>query len=374
MALGLGIFMIAEVNMVYSHYTNLIGMLVCVVTAVCCKWRFKERNKENNVLLYLLVCVFVSCMADSLAVWADGRAGDFWRIVVYLSNTWMFIACIMNGFLWILFIEEHIKGKNSDVHVKILQTIIIVSLLILVINMYLPIVFAVNGNNVYERKPLFFLYMVIQLGFMFDAITMYMIAKYKMGGLSVYQIWLYIMPLFVGMVAQLLVYGTSLIWPSAAVSTAVLFWQFGKEDRYKDSVTRLFRYDYLPVLNEKLKKFARKQYTVIVIQVLGLPNVRNTFGMKEEDNARLEVANIFNRTIKPKGVIVQCEGDAFAIVLNEVADDMPQKSIKKLEKEFEEFNKLKKMEYALTVSFGQGVVDLNNGSIADVVEELRETL
>lgn len=366
--------MLTEVSMIYGHYTNLLGVLLCIITACWSKWRFKAKNKENSVLLALLFCVAVSCVADSIAVWADGRLGAFCRALVYASNTWMFVGCMLNGALWIWFIEEHIHGANSILHGMILKITIAVGLAILFINMYLPIVFAVNGNNVYERRVLFFLYMVIQICFMIDAIIMYVVAKYKLGGLSVYPIWKYILPLFIGMIGQLLVYGTSLIWPSAAISTAILFAQFNGEDRYKNSVTNLYRYDYLPILNDKLMKFRNKKYSIVMMQVLGLASIGIQHGEKEEENARLAISGILNKTVKPKGVIVQCENDAFAIVLNFVNNDVGEQCIKKLKNEFDEFNKLKKSEYALTVLFGQGIVDLNEESIENVVETIRKSL
>ena len=111
-----------------------------------------------------------------------------------------------------------------------------------------------------------------------------------------------------------------------------------------------------------------------MMQVLGLANIGIQHDEKEEENARLAISGILNKTVKPKGVIVQCENDAFAIVLNFVNNDVGEQCIKKLKNEFDEFNKLKKSEYALTVLFGQGIVDLNEESIENVVETIRKSL
>lgn len=366
--------MITEVSMIYGHYTNFIGVMLCIIVAFGSKWRFKEKNRENIILVGLLVCAGIACVMDSIAVWADGRPGNFARTVVYASNTWLFMACVLSGMLWIGFMEEHIHGKNSTLHMGVLQTISAIGIIILGINLYIPIVFAVNGNNVYERRELFFLYIAIELSFLVDSIQMYMRAKYRHGGLSVFQIWLYIAPQIVGMFAQLFVYGTSLIWPSTAVATAVLFIQFNIDDKYRDNFTRLYKYEYIEVLCDKLTKFKNKKYMVILVQVLGIANVEGRYGKEAYQQAKLSIVKILKKITKPKGVIIQCENEAYVIILNSTDEAVTDRYISGLKYEINELNKIKKSEYSLTASYGYGVVDVENDNVEEIVQNIRKEI
>lgn len=366
--------MIAEVSMIWGHYTNLIGVILCIIVAFGSKWRFREKNKENVFLLCLLLCVVLSCIADSIAIWADGRSGELIRLVVYASNSWLYAACILSGILWIKFMEEHIHGENSPFHLGVLQVISIIGLIILVINLYIPIVFAVNRNNVYERRGLFFLYFTIEVCFLVDSFYMYASAKYKFGGLSVFQIWLYIVPQIIGMWAQLLVYGTSLIWPSTAVATALLFIQFNIEDKYRDNVSRLYKKDYLKVLNDKLKHGRNKEYTIVGVQVLGLAGILSTKGDESEKRARQSVVSILKKRIKPQGVIIQYDADFYAIVFNTVDKSVTEQYIEKLENEFTELNILNKSEYSLTTEYGYRVVNIMENDIETVVQQIKDSM
>jgi len=364
--------MLAEVNMSSGYITDMIGVLLCLYVAVSSRWRFKEKNKENNVLLLLLACVFISCIANSVAIWADGKPGQFARNLVYISNTWSFMACIFNGYLWISFMEEHIHGANSVIPLRIIQTISMVGLLILIVNFYIPIIFSVNGSNVYERRPLFELHMLIQVCFLIYAIIMYLIAKFVRGGLSVFPVWIYIVPLLLGSLAQYLVYGTSFIWPSAAFATACMFDRFNKQDKYRDSVTYLYRYDYIKILNENLKRYKNRIYRIIFIQVIGLVGVQSRYGIQAEDEARIDIANILKKNVMPKGIIAQCEGDAFIIVLNTNDSQVSERCIEQLQNEFDEYNRINKKDYSLSFDFKQELVNVDEATIDEVVNRIRK--
>ncbi len=366
--------MVFSVDLSWGYYTDFIGIILCLITAYLNIGRLKVRTKKNRILLALLCCVMLSCICNSTGIWVDGKAGSLYRTVNYAVNTWLFLACIINGILWVMFIEDDIHGENSQAHIRTIQTISLIGILLLIVNLYLPIVFAVNGNGVYERKSLFWVYFAIQICFLLDAILMYMIAKYKFGGLSVVVIWAYLIPLMIGMMVQYHIYGVSLIWPSAAVSTCIFFVQLNADDKYKDRLTGLYRYDYIPVLEEKLGRFQNNKYTLIIIQIMGLGSIKVEHGNEAEDDVRRDIATLLQIAVKPKGVICQCENDAYAVVFNTTDETVSSNCVELVKKEFEEYCEANKMSYSLTSLVKTGIVDVKEEDMEERISQIRENM
>lgn len=366
--------MITSVNLSYAHYTNIVGLTICFVVVMTSKWRFKEHNRTNRILILLLFCVVISCLMHSVAVWVDGMPGSLARKAVYASNTWLFIANTISGFLWIMFMEETIHGTNSALHFRILQLISLIGFITLFINLYVPIVFYVNAKNVYSRRELFYLSMIIEVCFLLDAFYMYLKAKYVKGVITVFPVWTYIIPIFIGMFIQLMVYGASLIWPCSAVSVAIMFNSFNVEDRYRDILTGVYNRTYLEVLRGKFMKRKNKQYIALRVNLMGMGALASVLGKEVENDARVSFARVLTTVSKPIGLVTQYDKDSYVIFFSAKNEKQIDDYMQRIMKQLEELNHEKRMSYSLSVEMDYSLFEVDKDNMEEIIKDLGKTL
>lgn len=362
--------MLASVDLTLAHYANIVGLAICFAVVLASKWRFKERNRTNTILIMLLLCVVVSCIMHSVAVVVDGMPGAVMRKLVYISNTWLFLANIISGFLWIMFMEENIHGTNSVLHFRVMQLVSLIGFVMLFINFYIPVVFAVNANNVYSRRHLFYLYMITELWFLVDATSMYMKAKYLKGVITVFPVWTYIIPILIGMFLQLLIYGVSLIWPCSAISVAILFFSFNSEDRYRDILTGVYNKTYFDVLHKMFLKEKNHDYIALRVNVLGIAAMGSVLGKDRENEARVDMAKTLSKAVKPIGLLTQYDMDTYVVFFSGKNADCMEEYMHKIIDELGILNKEKKMYYSLSVEMDYETFEADKEDIEKVVIDL----
>lgn len=366
--------MLGQLDLNYAHYTNTIGLAICFAVVMASRWRFKERNRTNRILILLLLCVVVSCIMHSVAVVVDGRPGQFMNRMVYISNSWLFLASLFSGQLWVLFMEENIHGTRSVIHMRILQLISIFGYIVLFFNLYMPIVFAVNSNNVYSRRSFFYLYMIIELIFLFDAVNMYMKAKYVHGVITMFPVWTYIIPILAGMIIQLMIYGIAMIWPCSAISVAILFSSFNTEDRYRDILTGVYNKTYYDMLQDRFIRNKNHTYVILRVNVLGIGVMGSVQGREMENDARVEFAKTLSRAVKPIGLLTQYDSDTYAVFFSGNNEGRIEEFKERILQELEALNEKKKMNYSLSVIMGYESFDAEKTEIETVIKQIGNRL
>lgn len=354
-------------NLESIYVTNVIGIVLIAVMIVCNLWRFQTRSRADKNLLMMMFLSLTSCIADPISYTMKGVPGILPKISVYVTSSWLFAANMLASFFWVRFLSYHLNGGIPHRSNFVMNTVVVVGLVLLFVNLFVPVVFEIDADNLYSRKDLYALYLIIDYSFVIYSLVVYFRAKVKGGFLKFFPIWVYIVPILIGGVIQSIYYGISVIPTSIAVSIAGVLASLQNEMIYHDQLTGLFNRSYLNYLLKKHTDCPKLRITGIMIDLNGFKHINDKFGHAVGDDALLMSARFLKSAVSNAGCVVRYAGDEFIILLNTQDDDVVERCILKIRELFDKFNKDGAKPYSLSVSVGVHKYDMKTESIDDFI-------
>ena len=350
-------------NLESIYVANVIGIVLIGVLIVCNLWRFQSKSRANRNLLLMMFLALTSCIADPISYTMKGVPGLFPKIAVYAASTWLFAANMLAVNFWVRFLAYHLNGGMSRRSRIALNSVVVVSLFLLVVNLFEPIVFTIDENNLYSRTYLYFYYVVVDYMLVINSLVTYFKSKAKGGFLKFFPIWVYIVPILIGGVLQSVFYGISVIPTSIAISIAGVLASLQNEMIYQDPLTGLFNRSYMHYLLKKYIKMPKFNITGIMIDLNGFKHINDEFGHAVGDEALLIASRILKLAVGDAGCVIRYAGDEFIILLNTQDDAKVENCIAKIRHLFDKFNNNKSKPYMLSASIGAHKLDMKTESI-----------
>lgn len=352
------------------YVSNMLGIILLLILYVGNRRRIREMGFEYFQILVMIVSAFICCLIDPLIFTLDGRPGMIAKLVVLLGNMVLFASTIITGACWIFFLGNHLNGRIKQWHKTVLFCVAGASLALLVVNLFVPVVFTVSEENVYTRGPLYWVYVAVDCACMIDSLILYLVSKKHGGILKFFPVWSYILPVVVGMTAQSLFYGISVVWPCVAISVAGIFTSLQTESIFIDPLTGLFNRAYLDNLQRSLVRRKRSGYSCIMLDLNGFKNINDTFGHGVGDEAMKQAGEILKTAVGSLGSVIRYAGDEFIIILNTAEEKEILACRGSIEKGFSDFNAAKTKPYRLSASMGHGVLDLENEPMGEFMTRI----
>ena len=350
-------------NLESIYVANVIGIVLIGVLIVCNLWRFQSKSRANRNLLLMMFLALTSCIADPISYTMKGVPGLFPKIAVYAASTWLFAANMLAVNFWVRFLAYHLNGGMSRRSRIALNSVVVVSLFLLVVNLFEPIVFTIDENNLYSRTYLYFYYVVVDYMLVINSLVTYFKSKAKGGFLKFFPIWVYIVPILIGGVLQSVFYGISVIPTSIAISIAGVLASLQNEMIYQDPLTGLFNRSYMHYLLKKYIKMPKLNITGIMIDLNGFKHINDEFGHAVGDEALLIASRILKLAVGDTGCVIRYAGDEFIILLNTQDDAKVENCIAKIRHLFDKFNNNKSKPYMLSASIGSHKLDMKTESV-----------
>ncbi len=367
-----GVIMESPFELTAVYATNIFGIVLIGVLLVGNIWRFRERGAENAFLQLILFFAFCGCILDPIAYTADSRPGTLARVVVYGGNALLYLTDMFGTFFWLLFLSEHLNARFSIAHRYILGAALITGTSLIILNNFVPIIFDVSASNTYKRMSGYWIYMVIDYGFLIDSLFLYFMCKRKGGLFKSFPIWIYFIPLTMGTIIQSLFYGISVISSCIAISIAGVFATLQSERVYRDKLTGVFNYTYLDYLNREYAKKKKLQITGLLININGFKSLNQDYGRATGNKALVKMAKILNRSIGELGIIIRYSSDefiAFVNTQNEMAVSMCIKRIRSGLSETNSFNS----SYKLSVCICSQAYDVSK-TMNDFIDDITRAM
>lgn len=358
-----------QISLASIYVANAFGVVLTSVVLGGNAWRLHLRNAENIALLVLLVLVLLNCVVDPLVFTSDGTEGTLAWCMNYFGNSWLFVSNMFCAYLWLYFLSKHACGGLSRIHSRLLVFVLALGFIGIVVNKFYPFAFSIDSNNVYQRHGGYWIYTVIDFGMTIDSIVVYFWSRSKSGVLKFFPIWVYFFPLMIGTVAQTMFYGISTISAGLAVSMAGVFTSLQNELIFRDRLTGLYNRVYLDHHLKSLR-VRKAQVTGLMMDMNSFKKINDDFGHSVGDDALINMAEVLRRSVGDFGVAIRYAGDEFIVLLNTQNEVDVKSCIWTIETNLEEFNKKSKSPYKLSVSIGQGKLDLQNDSIDGFINSI----
>ena len=358
------------INMQSVYVTDLVGIAILVIIMVTRGWSLPGRKTESRLMMALLAVSMFNCVADIYVFQCDGTPGPGYRAILMVGDTYLYLYNLIVGIGIIYLILLHIDRKTKGLHMILFWVLSVVEMVLLIVNLFEPIVFEIDENNVYHRGDYYILFVVLGFVLVFYGYTYYMIAKLRNPSLRYFPVMEFLAPVIVGNIVQMKIYGISLLPISFAVAFAAITIALQNECIYIDKLTGVYnRYELDKIL--KRRHYRRNEKLIaMMLDLNDFKSINDTYSHEEGDRALITFAKALMEAIGSEGLVIRFAGDEFIILIPVfkpvTIDDYKDRIHRKLD----EYNETSGKPYKLSAAIGGRIFDPHTENTAGIVNEI----
>ena len=362
-----------DMNLSFSVLTANIISILLIGTLYLANRQKAEYDRDMRLLQQMMVTIGIANISDSCVYYLAGSSNIVIKVLVFLSGSGLFLGNVMIGYLWAKFIMVHMNIPFSDIRRNIYRTIGLISIVLLVINIFYPLVFSVSDGR-YQRGFAYIIFLIFAAFYILDSLYLYVKRVKKNGSLKLFPVHIFLIPVILGVVIQAFFIEISITWTSIAISVAGIMTALKNEIIFTDCLTGLYNRMYLEFLHKRACNKKDCWVSGIMIDLNGFKQINDNYGHAEGDLALCIVADLLRKSFSEYGVVTRYAGDEFVIMLNTTDDQLIQKIIKSAKKNFVTENEKNDKPYQLSASMGYAITNLSNETIDDFMNRIDEQM
>jgi diguanylate cyclase (GGDEF)-like protein len=363
-------------NILAVATSDYIGFMLLVAMLFSSRIRrTDEKHPEFKIFTTISILTMVACVIDFVSFYLDGNTMPGMKPVIILTNTYCFMANPLFVASWCLY--EDLKLYHSMNRVKRIYTYAFIPAVLMaviaLINMFYPIIFTVDSQNVYHRLPFSYTYYIVDIGYVFFSIWIYRSYEKRYGKIRFFPLFLMLGPIILGCAIQVIFYGISLMWVSTAVGLTAIYMSVQNEFSYLDKLTGLYNRAYLDYLLENSTR-ERNNLGGIMIDVDYFKDINDTYGHSYGDEALVDVARVLTFAKPDKAVATRFAGDEFIILVKSTKEKELQQIVTSIRDELKMFNETEERRYKLSLSLGYSIYEPAHDSIDNFLKRMDDNM
>lgn len=362
-----------DMNLSFSVLTADIISILLIGTLYLANRQKAEYDRDMRLLQQMMVTIGIANISDSCVYYLAGSSNIVIKVLVFLSGSGLFLGNVMIGYLWAKFIMVHMNIPFSDIRRNIYRTIGLISIVLLVINIFYPLVFSVSDGR-YQRGFAYIIFLIFAAFYILDSLYLYVKRVKKNGSLKLFPVHIFLIPVILGVVIQAFFVEIAITWTSIAISVAGIMTALKNEIIFTDCLTGLYNRVYLEFLHKRACNKKDCWVSGIMIDLNGFKQINDNYGHAEGDLALCIVADLLRKSFSEYGVVTRYAGDEFVIMLNTTDDQLIQKIIKSAKKNFVTENEKNDKPYQLSAFMGYAITNLSNETIDDFMNRIDEQM
>lgn len=362
-----------DMNLSFSVLTANIISILLIGTLYLANRQKAEYDRDMRLLQQMMVTIGIANISDCCVYYLAGSSNIVIKVLVFLSGSGLFLGNVMIGYLWAKFIMVHMNIPFSDIRRNIYRTIGLISIVLLVINIFYPLVFSVSDGR-YQRGFTYIIFLIFAAFYILDSLYLYVKRVKKNGSLKLFPVHIFLIPVILGVVIQAFFVEIAITWTSIAISVAGIMTALKNEIIFTDCLTGLYNREYLEFLHKRACNKKDCWVSGIMIDLNGFKQINDNYGHAEGDLALCIVADLLLKSFSEYGVVTRYAGDEFVIMLNTTDDQLIQKIIKSAKKNFVTENEKNDKLYQLSASMGYAITNLSNETIDDFMNRIDEQM
>ena len=362
-----------DMNLSFSVLTANIISILLIGTLYLANRQKAEYDRDMRLLQQMMVTIGIANISDCCVYYLAGSSNIVIKVLVFLSGSGLFLGNVMIGYLWAKFIMVHMNIPFSDIRRNIYRTIGLISIVLLVINIFYPLVFSVSDGR-YQRGFAYIIFLLFAAFYILDSLYLYVKRVKKNGSLKLFPVHIFLIPVILGVVIQAFFVEIAITWTSIAISVAGIMTALKNEIIFTDCLTGLYNREYLKFLHKRACNKKDCWVSGIMIDLNGFKQINDNYGHAEGDLALCIVADLLLKSFSEYGVVTRYAGDEFVIMLNTTDDQLIQKIIKSAKKNFVTENEKNDKPYQLSASMGYAITNLSNETIDDFMNRIDEQM
>ena len=272
------------VNLTSVLVTNMMSLALLIVTVVGTRWRLQTRSRQATCLRVIAVLILISNVVDPLVFWADGKAGVVYYAIVFAGNTWLYLANLILGPCWVIFVCSYLHQHISRMLVIALAVLNTVGFGLIICNAFAPVLFSVDSNSVYTRGPAYWAAAASVAIYFLCTIVPCLQERHNKMTAQTFPLWALFLPVILGTAAQSIVYGVSLVWPSICVSFAGVMLCLQDDMLSRDNLSGLYNRSTFQILARKMiDEHPEYTYAVVVSDIQNFKGINERYGIATGD-------------------------------------------------------------------------------------------
>ena len=362
-----------DMNLSFSVLTANIISILLIGTLYLANRQKAEYDRDMRLLQQMMVTIGIANISDCCVYYLAGSSNIVIKVLVFLSGSGLFLGNVMIGYLWAKFIMVHMNIPFSDIRRNIYRTIGLISIVLLVINIFYPLVFSVSDGR-YQRGFAYIIFLIFAAFYILDSLYLYVKRVKKNGSLKLFPVHIFLIPVILGVVIQAFFVEIAITWTSIAISVAGIMTALKNEIIFTDCLTGLYNRVYLEFLHKRACNKKDCWVSGIMIDLNGFKQINDNYGHSEGDLALCIFADLLRKSFSEYGVVTRYAGDEFVIMLNTTDEQLIQKIIKSAKKNFVTENEKNDKLYQLSASMGYAITNLSNETIDDFMNRIDEQM
>lgn len=351
--------------------SNGVGVAILLVLMYVSRTKVQRRHVEDRLYSFMVIGVMLACFMEAASYALDGKVFPGSRVLNYIANTYLFTVNLLLPFSMLVYIDLGLYGDPGRIWKKYKPQIIIgaIMLAVNIVNFFVPISYYISPQNVYERRPVSYVYYFVILYYAISAIVVTHRYEKRFGTRSFFKIELFLVPIIIGTSLQFMFYGLSLAWLSSAIGLVGLYMMQQNETAYIDPLTGVYNRQYL---RHMLSSWEGRSYRFfgIMIDLDRFKIINDTYGHSEGDSALVAAADLLRSVCGDGSMAFRFAGDEFIILIRTDDAVEPEKKTDELLKAIEDFNRGSEKPYTIEVSYGLAAFDPEKDSVDSFMGEM----
>ena len=363
-----------SINLTSIYMTNLIGILMMIMLLFYRGWKIHTRRLTSIILQVMIISVLLGCILDPLVFWADGRPGWGNFFLVYAGNSLLYLLNIIIGPCFVAIVYKYINERISTIHINLIYILCAFEALLLLVNLFVPIVFDVSDDNVYSRRFFFWVYLTMEVVLLFDGIIIFLKAKHHGRARKYIPLWFFIVPIGIGSLVQGLSYGVSLIWPCVGISVGGLVIGLKNECIVTDRLTGVYNRYYFDNVKESLRKDHSGDFSGMMLDIDGFRQINDEYGHSEGDKLLITFAGFLADIVRSSGAVMRITADRFFILMDSFSEETLSNCRFAVLNAIEAYNRTSGKPYKLSVSIGTNNFNLKEFEVNELLDSFDKVM
>ena len=251
-------------------YLSMASILVMVVLLIHSDI-LRQRKTDSLRIFFLFCCtVTVTCVCNYVYNLMYGQTAPWTHSVALISRTLQMFFFLTNVILWIVYVDYKLFGGYKDWTLRRILRIapLIIILVLLLINLFTPIMFEINNMNRNEYKPLAIIFTLIIIIYFFSSYVSAIRFDRKSQKIRFVRITPMMLSITLGNLPMLFFpYDTNTLGFSIGVT--LVYFSMITELRYVDDESGLYNRSYLGYLFDMAVIGKTETHSALILEVDG---------------------------------------------------------------------------------------------------------
>ena len=282
----------------------------------------RDTMSYSSRLFKMLIIVNIYMLLLEVVSWQfDTLPGSFNWYANYMSNMIFAWSTPLITCVWACYMDYRMFGSVERLKRRLFYSHpIIANTVLIIINLFTPLVFSVSVDNVYAREPGMWLIVLI------NSMTLFYICYLAYANRSMIQRRIiYVVLMFVCLPAiaaglQVMLYGVFIMWPMMAVTLVITYIYLETASTSFDYLTGLYSrlrldeyIDYMISTNQK--------FGVIMLDLNDFKSINDNYGHHRGDGALVIFSNVLMKVFGSEKMTARFAGDEFLVVTHKLSDE-----------------------------------------------------